>query len=146
MFIAIGPCFWEEKTVTADTGQGREKLQQSGLIYSGLVGIGVILIQPFLTAEPGDLAAKICVLAFAVAIPILAALIMLNRRETFTGRFAASRLVATTQVVGLGSAVVGTVAGFWHILWIAGAALLVFAILGVVVYTTGFRKLLEHPE
>ena len=53
---------------------------------------------------------------------------------------------STTQVVGLGSAVVGTVAGFWHILWIAGAASLVFAILGVVVYASGFRKLAEHPE
>lgn len=132
--------------VTADAEQGQEKLQQSGLIYSGLVGIGVVLMQPFLTAEPVDLSAKICVLAFAVAIPVLAALITLNRQHAFRKRFAKSRIVAIAQVVGPVSAFVGTVAGSWHILWIAGVASLGFGILGVVVYTAGFASLTEHQN
>ena len=59
---------------------------------------------------------------------------MLNRQESFSEAVRdARRLVAGTQIVGPVSAVVGTVAGFWHILWIAGVASLGFAILGVVV-------------
>jgi hypothetical protein len=133
-------------SVTADPGQSREKLQQSGLIYSGLVGIGIVLVQPFLTAEPADVPAKICVIAFAVAIPLLTALIVLNRQETVRSRFATSTLVTCTQVVGPLSAFVGIVAGLWHILWIAGVATLGFGILGVVVYAVGFRNLLEPPQ
>ena len=132
--------------MTADVGQSREKLQQNGLIYSGLVGIGVILVQPFLTAEPEDLSAKICTLSFAVAIPLLAALIMLNRQEAFRSRFATSRLVAFAQVAGLVSAFIGTVAGFWHILWVAGVAALGAGILGVVVYAVGYGNLTGTPK
>jgi hypothetical protein len=86
-----------------------------------VVGIGVVLIQPFLTAEPADLAAKICVLAFAIAIPLLAALFMLNRQEALRSRFAASKLTSVGQVLGPVSAFVGTVAAFWHVLWIAAS-------------------------
>jgi hypothetical protein len=43
--------------------------------------IGLYLVQPFLTAESLDLAAKICVVAFSVAIPLLAALVLLNVRK-----------------------------------------------------------------
>ena len=132
--------------MTAGPEQSREKLQQSGLIYSGLVGVGVVFVQPFLTAEPADLTAKVCVVAFAVALPLLATLIVLNRQEAFRKRFATSRLVAVTQIAGPVSAFVGTVAGLWHILWIAGVATLGFGILGVVVYTMGFRSLVEQPQ
>jgi hypothetical protein len=132
--------------MTAHTQQARAKLEQSGLIYSGLVGIGVVLLQPFLTVEPEDLTSKICVLAFAVAIPLLAALIMLNRQEALQRRFATSRLVALTQIVGPVSAFIGTVAGLWHILWLAGVTSLGFGILGIVAYATGHRSLMEPPK
>jgi hypothetical protein len=111
-----------------------------------LVGVGVVFVQPFLTAEPADLTAKVCVVAFAVALPLLATLILLNRQEAFRKKFAASRLVAMTQIVGPVSAFVGTVAGLWHVLWIAGIATLSLGVFGVVVHAMGFRSLLEHPQ
>jgi hypothetical protein len=64
-----------------DTQQEQEWLRQLNLIYSGLIGIGVVMIQPFLTAASLDLTAKICVVAFSVAIPLLAALVVVNRQE-----------------------------------------------------------------
>jgi uncharacterized membrane protein len=73
-------------TVRADPAQEQEWLRQNNLIYSGLIGIGVVMIQPFLTAASLDLTAKICVVAFSVAIPLLAALVMVNRQEAFRGR------------------------------------------------------------
>jgi hypothetical protein len=48
-------------------------LRQLSLIYSGLIIIGVYLVAPFLTAASLDLPAKVCVVAFSVAIPLLAA-------------------------------------------------------------------------
>ena len=43
-------------------------------------------MQPFLTAGSLDLSARICVVAFSVAIPLLAGLLVLNRQEIFRGR------------------------------------------------------------
>lgn len=66
-----------------DRGRGREWfgqdptlvqewLRQNNLIYGGLIAIGVYMVQPFLTAGSLDLSARICVVAFSVAIPLLA--------------------------------------------------------------------------
>jgi hypothetical protein len=60
--------------------QVQEWLPQLSLIYGGLIVIGVCMVQPFLTAASLDLSAK-SVVAFSVAIPLLAALVMLNRQE-----------------------------------------------------------------
>jgi hypothetical protein len=62
-------------TVKEDKGsseQEQEWLRQLSLIYGGLILIGVYLVQPFLTAASLDLSAKVCVVAFSVAIPLLA--------------------------------------------------------------------------
>jgi hypothetical protein len=56
-------------TVNTDPAQEQEWLRQNNLIYGGLIGIGVVLVQPFLTAASLDLSATICVVAFSVAIP-----------------------------------------------------------------------------
>jgi len=47
-------------TVKADPEQEQEWLRQLSLIYGGLIGIGVVMVQPFLTAGSLDLSAKIC--------------------------------------------------------------------------------------
>jgi hypothetical protein len=59
----------------------QEWLRQNNLIYGGLIAIGVYLVQPFLTTASLDLSATICVVAFSVAIPLLAALVIVNRQE-----------------------------------------------------------------
>jgi hypothetical protein len=41
----------------------------------------VVLVQPFLTAPSLDRSATACVVAFSVAIPFLAALVLVNRQE-----------------------------------------------------------------
>jgi hypothetical protein len=46
-----------------------------------LIAIGVAMVHPFLTAASLDLTAKICVVAFSLAIPLLAALVLVNRQE-----------------------------------------------------------------
>jgi hypothetical protein len=124
-----------------DPRQVQEWLRQNSLIYGALIGIGVVMVQPFLTAASLDLAAKICVVAFSVAIPLLAALVLVNQQELFRGRTTKSFLVATAQSVAQTCAFIGVVAGFWHILWIAGVAMLVFGIVGVAIHSAGYVRL-----
>jgi hypothetical protein len=123
-----------------DPGLVQEWIRQNNLIYGASVAIGVYMVQPFLTAPSLDLTARICVVAFAVAIPLLAALVMVSRQEAFRRRGAAdSMLVTIAQVVGQLCAVVGLVAGFWHIFWVAGVAVVVTGLLAVGVHSAGDR-------
>ena len=101
----------------------QEMLRQLGLIYGGLILIGLYMVQPFLTAPSLDASAKVSILAFSVAIPLLAALVMVNRQEAFRGRQTPSITVTLGRVVAQLAAFVGIVAGFWHITWIAGVGI-----------------------
>jgi hypothetical protein len=107
--------------VNTDLAQDEESVRQNNLAYVGLIGVGVVLVQPFLTAASLDLSAKICVVAFAVSIPLLAALVMVSQQEAFRRRSTTSVLVHLAKPIAQVGAFVGVVAGFWHILWIAGS-------------------------
>ena len=74
----------------------QEVVRQLGLIYGGLILIGVYMVQPFLTAPSLDTSAKVSIVAFSVAIPLLAALVMVNRQEAFRGRLTTSVTVTVT--------------------------------------------------
>jgi hypothetical protein len=131
----------ERAWLRQDPEQIQEWLRQNNLIYGGLIGIGVVMVQPFLTAASVDLSAKICVVAISVAIPLLAALVLVNRQEAFRRRVAKSVLVETARGVAQVSAFVGVVAGFWHIWWIAGVGMLAGGIVGVAVHSAGYVRL-----
>jgi hypothetical protein len=134
---------WWQKRAAA---QQEESLLQNSLMYGGLIGIGAVLVQPFLTSGAAslDLSAKICVIAFSFAIPLLSALIVLNRQETYRRRVTSSVLVLVAQQVAIGLGFVGVVAGFWHIMTIAGIAIMVGASLGVAVHGAGYVRLEEE--
>jgi len=126
--------------LTRDPRQIQEWLGEKDLTYGGLIGIGVIMVQPFLGNATLDRPGMICVVAFALAIPLLAALVLLNRQESFRRRFARSPLVATGQGLGQLAAFVGIVAGFWHIHWIAGVVTLASAVFAMGVHSAGFMS------
>ena len=119
----------------------REGLGQLGLIYGGLIGIAIVMVQPFLIATSLDTSATICIVAFSVAIPLLAALVMVNRQEVFRGRRTPSVTVTVTQAIAQLAAFVGVVAGFWHITWVAGVGMLVAGLVAVLVHSAGFYRL-----
>lgn len=136
-------------TVKEDKGsaaQEQEWLRQLSLIYSGLILIGVYMVQPFLTAASLDLSAMICVVAFSVAIPLLATLAILNRQEAFRRRATASVLATMARVAAQNLAFIGVVAGFWHIHWIAGVGMLTGGLVGVAVYSAGYTRLEREQE
>ena len=118
-----------------------EGLRQQGLIYGGLIGIAVVMVQPVLIATSLDTSATICVVAFSIAIPFLAALALVNRQEVFRGRRTPSVAIIVTQAIAQLAAFVGIVAGFWHISWVAGVVMLVAALVAVGVHSAGFVRL-----
>jgi hypothetical protein len=120
---------------------GEEAVRQLGLIYGGLIGIAVVMVQPLVAARSLDVSARISVIAFAVAIPLLAALVMVNRQETFRRRRTQSVSVAIAQGIAQSAAFVGIVAGFWHIYWIAGVVFLAAALVGMGVHSAGWWRL-----
>lgn len=119
----------------------QEWIRQDDLIYGGLMGIGIVMVQPFLTAPTLDTSATICVIAFAIAIPLLAALIMVNRHEIFRRRRTSSRIAAAAKAFAQFCAFVGLVAGFWHIHWMAGAGVLLSTCVAIGVQSAGFTRL-----
>jgi hypothetical protein len=118
-----------------------EGLRQLGVIYGGLIGIAVVMIQPFLSAPSLDTSALVSIIAFSVAIPLLAALVMVNRQETFRGRRTPSVIVTIAQSIGQAAAFVGIVAGFWHITWIAGVGMVAAGVVAVGVHSAGYTRL-----
>jgi hypothetical protein len=128
------------RSITEDPELGAEWLRQENLIYGGLMAIGIVMVQALLP-YPLDTSAMTCVLAFAVAIPLLAALIMVNRQEQFRRRRTSSHIVAGAKAVSQGAAFVGLVAGFWHLDWIAGVVVLGTSLIAVGVHSAGFTAL-----
>jgi len=128
------------------TGEGSEEsVRQSGLIYGGLIGIAVVMMQGFLEAPSRDTAARISVIAFSVAIPLLAALVMVNRQETFRRRPTPSVIVTVAASIAQGAALAGLVAAFWHIGWVAGVVFLATAFVGLFVHSAGWWRLESNP-
>jgi hypothetical protein len=126
----------------ASTGEGGEEaVRQTGLIYGGLIGIAVVMVQGFLEAPSRDTSARVSIVAFSVAIPLLAALVMVNRQETFRRRRTPSVSVTIAESVAQGAAFIGLVASFWHIYWIAGVAFLAAGLVGVLVHSAGWWRL-----
>ncbi len=122
--------------------QQEEILRQQNLMYGGLIAIGIVMVQPFLTAPPGtlDLSARICVIAFSVAIPILAALVVVNSQETYRRRLTSSMFVRVARVVAFAAGFTGVVASFWHITPIAGVGILVASLVGLGVQSAGYVR------
>jgi hypothetical protein len=131
----------EVEDATSDPAAQQEWIRQSNLMYGGLGAAGLVVVQPFLTAKPLDLTATICVVAFAVSIPLLAALLVLNLQEEFRRRVTKSRLVSFAKAVAQGSAFVGVTAAFWHISMIAGIVFVLVAFFAVGVHSSGYVQL-----
>lgn len=126
--------------------QQREWLSQNSVIYGGLIAVGLILVQPFLTAPSLDLPATISVVAFSVAIPMLAGLVLLNKEEIFRRRQVTSLTVRVAQAIAQGSAFTGVVAAFWHMLWLAGVGILVSGFVAMLVHSAGYLRIARDSK
>jgi uncharacterized membrane protein len=125
----------------ADPEVQKEWIRQNGLIYGALIAIGVVMVQPFLQISELDTSAKICVISFAIALPVLSALVLVTHQENFRQRASRSTFVEVGRNVGQLAAVIGVGAGFWHISWIAGVATIVAACFALAIHSAGYSRL-----
>ena len=128
----------ERKTVgvqasTEDPAEVQEWIRQNNTAYIGLIAVGLVMLQPFLTARSLDLSGKVCVVAFALATPLLAALVMVNQHEAFRRRMTPSVAVKVTKAVAQ--------AGFWHIEWFAGVTILAAGVVAIGIHSAGYARL-----
>ena len=123
---------------SVDAEQKKSWIRQDNLIYGGLIGVGVVIIQPFLTATSLDLSAFIAVIAFAVALPLLGSMVIVDYQANPSGSYPSwAGLGAIAKSVGIGGACVGVVAALWHVHWIAGAVVLVSGAAALAVLIVG---------
>jgi hypothetical protein len=118
----------------------QEWLRQDNLIYGGLIAGCVAVMQPFLALPDPDLSASIAVVSFAIALPLLVALLLVNPHEVFRHQQARLRRLSVAKALGQGLAVIGIAAALWHVLWIAGVALLVSGLVALGVHSAGFSR------
>lgn len=96
-------------------------LHQSALWSVGLIGIGLIIIQGFLTSTSLNATAFIAICAFALAIPILTCntLVKFAKAKKDVEIYNSIPEILF-YAIGIVSAFIGITAAFWHINIIAG--------------------------
>lgn len=118
-----------------------EWIRQALIVYGGLIGVGVIVLQALISTPSLDLAALISIISFAVAIPLLAIMVLIYHAQT-QYRYASYPWYLTLIILlGQGGAFMGVLAAFWHVSWIAGILLAVSAIVGLITYAIYMKQL-----
>ncbi len=118
-----------------------EWIKESNLVLAGLIGISVVIVEALISIKASDPAAVVAILAFAIALPMMGTLVVLNgvlaryRYATFPG------YINFAYFVGEGSAAVGVVATFWHLTWIAGVLIVASCLVGMGIYFAYSRQI-----
>lgn len=129
------------EAAASDPAAQQEWIRQSNLIYGGLAGVGLVVVQPFLTEPSLDTSALVCVIAFAISTPLLAALLVLNWQEAFRRRASRSAFVEVAKSIAQGAAFVGITAAFWHMSIVAGIVFLAMGVVALGVHSSGYVRL-----
>lgn len=117
-----------------------EKAHPSSVWSGGLLAISLVMLQGFLSG-PLDLAAFVAVLAFALSIPVLTCNLLVNfMRTRRDSRTKAADAEMAFYILGIFIALVGIVAAFWHMSWIAALAFLCSALFAFAVYIKVYQK------
>lgn len=132
----------KERILKAKPAEVKEWIKEIHGIYAGLIAIGIVMIQPFMYQnEYVGTAAAISVISFAISIPILAALLLLNFTEEFRHHLSDSKAVTVVRALGQMAGGTGMIAGFWHINPVAGMVSGASCVLALVVYTVAYSEL-----
>ena len=118
-----------------------EMIRESNGILAGLIGISVVIMQALIAINATDPAAVIALLAFAIALPMMGMLVMLNVLLVRYRYASFPVYITVAYVMGEGSAVVGVVAAFWHVSWVAGVLIVVSGLVGLGIYFAYSRQL-----
>jgi hypothetical protein len=113
--------------------------KQNNLMYGGLIAISVVILQGFLGTSALGVSGRISIVAFAVALPLLAVLILLGELHS-DDPTQATAVYEIAKAVAMVGSLTGVVAAFWHIDWLAGVAILAAGAASLAVYSAHFRS------
>lgn len=118
-----------------------ELVRMDTLINVGLIVLGVYILQAFISNSVTDVAARVSVAAWAVAIPLLAFLVLLNQlQESY--RYASYPLyMVLARGLALGAAMIGFGAAVWHVWMPASIVLIASGLGGFFIYQAYHRRL-----
>lgn len=113
------------------------------VIDVGLIVLGVYILQAYISTGVNDVAGKISVVAWAVAIPQLAILALLSQILSAYRYYSYPWYLSIARSLGQGAAIIGFGAALWR-LWIpASLVLLVSGLIALVVYGFAYGRLEE---
>ena len=106
-----------------------------------LIVLGVYTLQAFISTTVTDIAGRVSIVAWALAIPLLAFLALLNRsQEAFRFGSLPSYLVVARGIAP-GAAVVGFGAAVWHLWMPASLVLIASGLVGMILYRVYYGRL-----
>ncbi len=122
-----------------------ELVRTDTLINVGLIVLGLYIFQAFMSSGVTDVAARVSVAAWAVAIPLLAFQVLLNQvLESY--RYASNPVyMFVARGVALGAAVIGFGAAVWHV-WMPASIVLIASGLGGLFIYQAYRRRLERDN
>ncbi len=112
-------------------------VSQDRFIASGLIGVSLLVLQVFLYTGLSDLSVTVSVIAFAVAIPMLAIFVL---TITVAGPMPDSKRLDLLFYTGILAAAIGVAASFFHVSPLAGIIFVVSGIISVIIHATVIRQ------
>lgn len=119
-------------------------LKHHNLVLVGWIAVGMLFLQPLLTTPRLTLAAYTCAVAFAIAIPFLAALILVNNLEQDNGRFIGGWAVFLARIIAYTAGLAGLFAGCWMISWHVALAAAVSGLAAAGVHSVAVSHLMRQ--
>ena len=118
-----------------------EWIRAETVVNAGLIIVGVYIVQSLLAANYTDIAARTSVVAWAVAIPLLAALAMLNVAQERYRYASYPTYLLIARAIAQASAATGLIAAFWHIWMPAGIVVVASALAAFGLYALYSHRL-----
>jgi len=118
-----------------------EWVRTDTLINVGLIVLGVYILQAFISTNAADVAARISVVAWALAIPLLAFLALLSPAQDAFRYASFPPYILVARGLAQGAAVIGLAAAVWHVWMPASLTMIASGLAGFVVYRLYYRRL-----
>jgi len=113
-----------------------ELLRFDSLMDVALIVLGVYILQAFVATGVTDAAARVSIVGWAIAIPLLAFLALLNRTQESIRYSSLPPYLVAARGIASGAAVVGFGAAIWHLWAPASIVLIASGLGGLFLYRT----------
>jgi O-antigen/teichoic acid export membrane protein len=123
-----------------------EWISQATLMNVGLIVLGVYVLSALITVGATDVASRIAIVAWGVAMPLLAFISLITELQRNRRYVSYPLYFALAQTVGQGAAVIGFGATLWHVWYPAALAFAASSIAGLFLYQAYRRRLYRDNQ